>query len=166
MQMKISNLGAVAATLLSSAGASAEVLPQPIEAPGLTAYLTLQAVGAQIYQCKARQDGQLVWTFREPVATLLRDGVTVGQHFAGPSWRLGDGGLVQGKVVAKAPGATAADVAWLKLEATTHEGQGGLAEAVAIQRLHTQGGALDGACEVEGAFRAVPYSADYVFLKK
>jgi hypothetical protein len=166
MHRKASILGAVAATLLLAAGAGAEVLPPPVEAPGLTPFLTLQAVGAQIYQCKAGPDGKPVWTFREPVATLLRDGATVGQHFAGPSWRLSDGGLVQGKAAGKAPGATPADVAWLKLEATTHEGQGQLGEAAAIQRLHTHGGALDGACEVEGAFRAVPYSADYVFLKK
>jgi hypothetical protein len=166
MHMKASILGAVAATFLTATGAVAENVPPPVEAPGLTPYLTLQAVGAQIYQCKAGADGKPAWTFREPVATLLRDGVTVGQHFAGPSWRLADGGLVQGKAVAKAPGATPADAAWLKLEATTHEGRGQLGEAVAIQRLHTQGGALEGPCDAEGAFRAVPYSADYVFLKK
>ena len=106
------------------------------------------------------------WTFREPVATLLRDGATVGRHFAGPSWRLDDGGQVQGKVVGKAPGAAPADAPWLKLEATAHEGQGLLSEAVVIQRIHTQGGALAGACEKDGAMRSVAYAADYVFLKK
>ncbi|WP_294540767.1 DUF3455 domain-containing protein [uncultured Rhodoblastus sp.] len=166
MRVKPSMLGAIAATVLAGASAGAQDLPQPLLAPGLTPYLTLQAVGAQIYQCKGGVNVRPVWTFREPTATLLRDGASVGQHFAGPSWRLSDGGLLQGKPVGKAPGATPADAPWLKLEATIHEGQGLLSEAVAIQRLHTTGGALEGACEVEGALRAIPYSADYVFLKK
>src|SRR5208282_1213895 len=151
------------AFLLTASAAGAEDLPPPIQAPELTPFLTLHALGAQIYQCKAGPDGRLIWTFREPIATLLRDGVTVGQHFAGPSWRLADGSLAQGKVIGKAPGATPADAAWLKLEATAHEGQGLLSEAVAIQRIHTQGGALEGACEAEGEIRIAPYTADYVF---
>jgi hypothetical protein len=162
---------ALLATLAPAASAWAqeawaEDLPQPIQAPGLTAYLTLHASGAQIYQCKPGADGKLAWAFREPIASLFRDGATAGQHFAGPSWRLADGGLVQGKVSGKAPGATTADIAWLKLDVSTREGQGALGEAVAIQRIHTQGGALEGACEADGALRAAPYAADYVFLKK
>jgi hypothetical protein len=27
-----------------------------------------------------------VWTLREPIATLLLDGKTVGRHYAGPNW--------------------------------------------------------------------------------
>ncbi len=159
-------LFAFVAALLTPAGARAEDLPAPIQAPGRTPYLTLHAEGAQIYQCKAGSDGALAWTFREPVATLLRDGATVGRHFAGPSWRLDDGGQVQGKVIGKAPGAALVDAPWLKLEATAHEGQGLLSEAVVIQRVHTQCGALAGACEKDGALRSVAYAADYVFLKK
>lgn len=164
---------ALVAANLAPAGARADDLPPPIQAPGLTAFLTLHAVGAQVYQCEAGPDGKPAWTFREPIATLLRDGATpsreratFGQHFAGPSWRLADGSLVQGRVVGKAPGETAADAPWLKLEITTHEGRGMLGDAVAIQRVRTRGGALAGPCEPEGAFRAAPYAADYVFLKK
>jgi hypothetical protein len=159
-------LFAISAALPATVPAAAEDLPQPIQAPGLTEYLTLHAVGAQIYQCKPGSDGKLAWVFREPVASLLRDGATAGQHFAGPSWRLADGGMIQGKVSGKSPGATPADVAWLKLDVSAHEGQGLLGEAAVIQRIHTQGGALEGACESDGALRAVPYAADYVFLKK
>jgi hypothetical protein len=159
-------LSASILSLAALAGAHAEPLPPPIDAPGLTPFLTLHAEGAQIYQCKPGPDGALVWTFREPIATLLRDGATVGRHFAGPSWRLDDGGQVQGKVVGKAPGAAPDDVPWLKLEATDHAGSGLLSEAAAIQRIHTKGGGLSGACEKDGALRGVAYSADYVFLKQ
>jgi hypothetical protein len=165
-RMKWKIFSASAMALASLSGARAEDLPAPIQAPDLTPFLTLQAEGAQIYQCKTGPDGKRAWTFREPTATLLRDGVTTGQHFAGPSWRLSDGSAVQGKAVGKAPGATAADAPWLRLEVTTHEGQGLLSEAVAIQRLHTHGGALEGGCETEGDVWSIPYSADYVFLKK
>jgi hypothetical protein len=164
--MRLKIVCASALALATVVGARAESLPSPIEAPGLTPFLTLHAEGAQVYQCKAGSDGALAWTFREPIATLLRDGATVGRHFAGPAWRLDDGGQVQGKVVGKAPGAAPEDVPWLKLEASGHEGQGLLSEAAAIQRIHTKGGALAGTCEKDGALRGVAYSADYVFLKK
>jgi len=36
----------------------------------------------------------------------------------------------------------------------------------AIQRINTQGGQFEGACDKAGATFAVPYAADYVFLKK
>jgi len=35
-----------------------------------------------------------------------------------------------------------------------------------VQRINTAGGKLDGACDKAGAFKSVPYSADYVFLRK
>jgi hypothetical protein len=35
-----------------------------------------------------------------------------------------------------------------------------------IQRINTRGGQTDGACDTAGATLAVPYAADYVFLKK
>ncbi len=163
--LKMAILSALAASFLPGA-AVAENSPASIAAPGLTKVLVLHAVGAQVYQCKAGPDGKHSWTFREPIAALLRDGETVGQHFAGPSWRLADGSVVRGKVVGKAAGATTADAPWLKLEATAHEGQGALRDVAVIQRVDTHGGALSGACDPQGAFRAVPYTADYVFLKK
>ena len=57
--------------------------------------LTLHAEGAQVYECKADSDGKLAWQFREPVATLILDGKTMGRHFAGPSWELADGSSLQ-----------------------------------------------------------------------
>jgi len=35
-----------------------------------------------------------------------------------------------------------------------------------VQRINTVGGKLEGACDKAGTYRNVPYSADYVFLRK
>ncbi len=157
---------AVSAALTSSTVAGAQELPASIQAPGETALLKVHAEGAQVYECAADAAGKLAWLFREPIATLFQDGKTVGRHYAGPKWELTDTSGVQGKVEAKAPGATTADIAWLKLAAAVHFGQGALDAAMTIQRINTHGGALDGPCEAAGTFRSVAYSADYVFLKK
>jgi hypothetical protein len=73
----------VAASALMSA-ASAQV-PDSIAAPGETVVATVHAEGAQVYECKADAGGPLRWEFREPIATLLLDGRTVGWHYAGPT---------------------------------------------------------------------------------
>jgi hypothetical protein len=159
-------LGASAAALSMGGLARAEDLPEAIRAPSETIAFDVHAEGAQIYECKADAKGSLGWVFREPIASLFRDGKTVGRHFAGPQWEFSDGGSVSGKVEAKSPGDGPADIPWLKLVASSQSGQGALAGVTTIQRIHTHGGALDGSCETAGAFRSVPYSADYVFLRK
>ena len=148
-------------------GASAaETLPDAIAAPGETVLLSVHAEGAQVYECKAGTDGKLAWSFREPIATLLSDGKTVGRHYAGPSWEHVDGSAVVGKVAASAPGATAADIPWLRLDVASHRGSGVLSSVTTVQRIHTEGGNLKGGCDTAGAFRSAPYAADYVFLRK
>ena len=137
-----------------------------IAAPGETTVATLHAQGAQIYECKAANDGKPIWQFRVPIATLLLDGKTVGRHYAGPSWEYTDGSAVTGKVLASAPGATPLDIPWLKLEVATYRGTGTLAGVTTIQRLNTCGGAVSGPCEQAGSYRSAPYAADYVFLRK
>lgn len=158
---------AVALPALAAAAATAaeRELPAAIAAPGETLMVTLHAVGAQIYECKAA-GGKLTWAFREPIAALMQDGRTVGRHYAGPTWEHADGGAVVAKSAASAPGATADDAAWLKLDVVTRRGSGILTPATSIQRINTHGGALSGACAERGVLRAVPYSADYVFLRK
>jgi Protein of unknown function (DUF3455) len=151
--------------VLPLAAARAQV-PEAIAAPGETVVATIHAEGAQIYECKADTAGKLVWQFREPIATLLVDGKTVGRHYAGPNWELADGSAVVGKVFGRAPGATPKDIPLLKLEAISHRGTGQLSGVTTIQRLNTKGGVADGSCESAGAFLSVPYSADYAFLKK
>ncbi len=149
-----------------SAPAAETSLPDAIAAPGEATILIAHAEGAQVYECKAGADGKPAWAFREPIATLLVDGKTVGRHYAGPNWELSDGSAVVGKVAGSTPGATANDIAWLKLDVATRRGSGALAAATTVQRINTRGGKLDGACEQPGSFRSAPYSADYVFLRK
>jgi hypothetical protein len=141
-------------------------IPETIAAPGETAVLTLHAEGAQVYECKAGADGTLAWAFREPIATLLSDGKTVGRHYAGPSWEYSDGSAVVGQVVSTVPGGVAMDIPWLKLAVTSRRGNGVLGPVTTVQRINTAGGKLNGACYKAGSYESVPYSADYVFLRK
>ncbi len=156
---------ATIALLAMTGSASAAELPAAIEAPGATLVLQVHAVGAQLYDCKADANGHLAWQFREPIASLLQDGKTVGRHYAGPSWEVG-GSVVTGKVVGHAPGAGAKDVAWLKLDVADRRGDGPLKDVTIVQRINTVGGKVEGACERAGEIHAEPYAADYVFLKK
>jgi hypothetical protein len=151
-----------AATFASSALAQ---MPAAIDAPGATQVVKLHAEGAQVYDCKADSAGKLAWAFREPIATLLADGKTVGRHYAGPNWEYSDGSAVVGKAVGNAPGATANDIPWLKLEVASRRGSGILTAVTTVQRINTQGGKLEGTCDKAGAYQSAPYSADYVFLR-
>jgi hypothetical protein len=158
-------VGILAAVALPASVARAQV-PDSIAAKGEFLVATVQAQGAQIYECKADAAGKLTWQFREPIASLFMDGKTVGRHFAGPNWELDDGSAVVGKVAGKAPGATANDIPLLKLEAKPQRQSGLLASVSTIQRLNTKGGVAQGACDKAGALLSVPYSADYAFYKK
>jgi hypothetical protein len=168
--MRFGRSAALALLLLSGSLATARAaetpLPDAIAAPGETVVLTVHAEGAQVYECKAGADGKSAWAFREPIATLLADGKTVGRHYAGPNWEHSDGSAVVGKAAGNAPGATPNDIPWLKLEVISRRGSGVLAGATTVQRINTSGGKLEGACDTAGAYRSVPYSADYVFLRK
>jgi Protein of unknown function (DUF3455) len=155
----------VPAVLVFAGAASAQV-PPAIAAPGESVVATIHAEGAQVYECKAGADGKLAWAFREPIATLLLDGKTVGRHYAGPNWEHMDGSAVVGKAVGNAPGKTPNDIPWLKLEVTAQRGNGVLTGVTTVQRINTQGGAHTGACDKAGAFHSAPYATDYVFLKK
>jgi hypothetical protein len=158
--------------LLTLSGASIRAmaaktpLPDAIAAPGETIVLTAHAVGMQIYECKAGTEGKLAWAFREPAATLIADDKIVGRHFAGPTWQLSDGSAVVGKVVASTPGATVKDIAWLKLDVVSRRGSGMLSNVTTVQRINTVGGELADACDRPGDSRSMPYTADYVFLRK
>ena len=167
--MSFSARTGLAFLLLSALSMSAKAqtpLPDAIAAPGESVVITLHAEGAQVYECKAGADGKLAWAFREPIATLLVDGKTIGRHYAGPNWEHIDGSAVVGKVTGNAPGATADDIAWLKLQVVSSRGSGVLTGVTTVQRINTKGGKFEGPCDKAGAFKSAPYSADYVFLKK
>jgi hypothetical protein len=158
------------------AGAAAAQIPPAIATVGEATVVTLHAEGVQVYECKTGSDKtggeatgsdhKLVWTLREPIATLLLAGKTVGRHYAGPTWQHVDGSSVVGKVVANAPGKTPTDIPWLKLQATARKGQGMLSGVATVQRINTQGGVHAGPCDKARTFYSAPYSADYVFLQK
>jgi len=166
--MKMTSLTGFGVALLvplSTAFLAHAEVPDAIAAPGETLVTTIHAEGAQVYECKADAAGKLSWQFREPIATLIVDGKTVGRHYAGPSWELTDGSLIIARVAGRAPGATPKDIPLLKLEVAAHRG-GQLAGATTVQRLNTKGGVAEGTCGKAGTFLNVPYSADYAFLKK
>lgn len=156
--------GFIFALLFLLTPAMAEV-PSAIAVPGEALVTTFHAQGAQVYDCIANAVGGFTWQFREPIATLIVNGKTVGRHYAGPTWELVDGSAVVGKVAGQAPGATQKDIALVKLDVVSQRGSA-LAEISTIQRLNTKGGVVEGPCDPAVAFLSVPYSADYAFYTK
>ena len=142
-----------------------ENLPATIAIKGGVPLAQVRGAGAQIYVCAKNAAGALNWRFREPVATLLEEGKTVGRHFVGPTWEFVDGSRVQGEVVSKAPGTTAKDIAWLKLSVKDPPKSGPAAGATSVLRIDTKGGVFEGACASEGELHAEPYTATYLFVK-
>ncbi|WP_068094147.1 DUF3455 domain-containing protein [Novosphingobium rosa] len=155
-------LGALSLPLAAQAAPSA---PPPFDLAGRSVVATFQGEGIQIYECKAGPNAAASWTFREPVATLIEGGKTLGRHFAGPRWELDDGSLLQGRMARGEPGATPGDVPLLKLDVVSNAGRGRLAGVTAIYRLNTRGGMLKGSCITPGELSSVLYKADYVFAR-
>ncbi|HZP71102.1 MAG TPA: DUF3455 domain-containing protein [Pseudolabrys sp.] len=151
--------------LIAPVSVGAEV-PDAIAARGETLVTTAHAVGVQVYECKFDSAGKPTWQFREPIATLIIDGKTVGRHFAGPVWEMSDGSAANAKVSAQAPGATPNDIPLLRLDVAARHGSGLLSGVTTIQRLNTHGGRAGAACDSPGALLGVPYTADYAFYRK
>src|SRR6266487_5720848 len=81
---------------------SAPDVPDAIVVPsGLEPVLFVRASGSQIYTCQADAEGKFSWTLKAPEAELKdRNDKVIGQHSAGPTWKLKDGSEVTGKVAA------------------------------------------------------------------
>lgn len=141
-------------------------MPDAIAAPEEDIILTLHAEGAQIYEWKPDASGTPSWVLREPTATLILDGKTVGRHYAGPNWEHHDGSAIVGKAAANAPATTANDIPWLKIDVISKRGSGVLSSVTTVQRINTVGGKPQATPGNPGALQSVPYSADYVFLRK
>src|SRR2546421_6717123 len=143
--------------LVALPGAARAEVPAAIAAPGETRGAPWHAEGAQVYECKAGANGKLAWAFREPIATLLLDGKTIGRHYTGPNWEHMDGSAVVGKVAANAPGGTPKDIPWLKLEVASSRGSGALSGVTTVHRINTVGGRPDRAGDTAGALASEPY---------
>ena len=147
---------------------SAPDVPDSIQAPaGQEVVLYTHATGSQIYTCQASADGKFAWTLKAPDAELHdRNDKVIGQHFAGPTWKLKDGSEVTGKAVAHVNALDEESVPWLLVNVVSHSGKGLLSEVTTIQRVHTHGGQPPAeGCDAshKGDETKSSYSADYYF---
>jgi hypothetical protein len=125
--------------------------------------LEAKGEGVQIYTCDGAK-----WTFKAPDARLLdASGKVIGSHFAGPTWKLDDGGQVQGELIAGKPSPDTDSIPWLLLRAKPGSAAGSLASADFIRRTGTHGGVAPASgCQGSsdaGKTQRVPYSATYTF---
>jgi hypothetical protein len=58
--------------------------PAVFDVADRAAILVVHGVGAQIYECKVGETAATNWVFREPVATLIVGGGTIGHHMSAP----------------------------------------------------------------------------------
>lgn len=143
-------------------------VPDAIQAAsGEEVVLFAHATGSQIYTCQAGAEEKFTWILKAPQAELHdRNDKVIGEHSAGPSWKLKDGSEVTGKAAAKVDSLDPGSVPWLLLKAVSHSGSGVLANVTSIQRVRTHGGQppADGCDEGhKGAETKSSYSADYYF---
>jgi hypothetical protein len=143
-------------------------VPDAIQVPtGEEVVLYAHATGSQIYSCQAAADGKFAWTLKAPEAELHdRKDKVIGQHSAGPSWKLKDGSEVTGKAAAKVDALDSGSIPWLLVKVVSHSGNGQLASVTTIQRVHTHGGQppAEGCDEAhKGDETKSSYTADYYF---
>ena len=143
-------------------------VPDAIQAPaGEEVVLLAHATGSQIYTCQAAADGKFAWTLKAPDAELHdRKDKIIGQHSAGPSWKLKDGSEVTGKAVAHVDSLDGQSVPWLLVKVVSHSGSGLLSRVTSIQRVRTHGGQPPAeGCDAAHANAETKssYSADYYF---
>ena len=148
---------------------SAPDVPDAIAVPaGLEPVLFVRAKGSQIYACQAGADGKFSWTLKGPEAELKdRNDKVIGQHIAGPTWKLKDGSEVTGKAVAHVDSLDEDSIPWLLVNVESHAGKSGLlTDVTTIQRVHTHGGKPgNDACDEshKDAESKRDYTADYYF---
>ncbi|MGA2425935.1 MAG: DUF3455 domain-containing protein [Terriglobales bacterium] len=159
--------------VLALPSASAQKIPPP-EVPnairahaGEEVVLLAHASGSQIYTCQAGADGKFVWTLKAPEAELKdRNGKVIGNHFAGPTWKLNDGSEVAGKAAAHVDSPDADSIPWLLVNVVSHSGKGLLTNVATIQRVRTHGGKAPATgCDASrrDSETKSSYTADYYF---
>jgi hypothetical protein len=148
---------------------SAPDVPDAIAVPaGLEPLLFARGSGSQVYTCQAGADGKFAWSLKAPEADLKdRKDKVIGEHSAGPTWKLKDGSEVTGKAEAHVDSLDSESVPWLLLDVTSNSGKGMLTGVTKIQRVHTHGGMPpDSGCDAshKGDESKSKYSADYYFF--
>jgi|SRR5271166_2151656 len=143
-------------------------VPDAIQVPaGDQVVLYAHASGSQIYSCQAAADGKFAWVLKAPEAELHdRKDKVIGEHSAGPTWKLKDGSEVTGKAVAHVDSLDGESIPWLLVNVVGHAGSGLLSGATAIQRIHTHGGQPPAeGCDAShrDAETKSSYTADYYF---
>jgi Protein of unknown function (DUF3455) len=143
--------------------------PSPsIDLPeGARAVLQAKGDGVQIYACTVAPAGTK-WMLKGPDAKLLdASGQVIGTHFAGPTWKLNDGGQVQGELLANRPSPETGSIPWLLLRAKAGTTVGSLASVTLIRRTETHGGTAPASgCQSPqdaGKTVQIPYTATYTF---
>jgi hypothetical protein len=157
------------ALALASACASAQAVDVPavLDPPAdQSLAMVVRAKGVQVYECRARKDGNgFEWTFVAPEAELFdRHGRHLGTHGAGPYWQAKDGSLVIGTVKARADAPVADAIPWLLLATRNGGPEGSLSNVASIQRVNTAGGVAPAAgCgpDARSTLARVAYTADY-----
>jgi len=134
---------------------------------GARVLLQAKGEGVQVYTCN-NASGALKWMLTAPDAKLSNAaGKLIGTHFAGPTWKLENGGQVQGQLIASAPSAEADSVAWLLLRAKAGTATGSLGDVAFIRRTETHGGVAPqtGCADPADAGKTarIPYTAAYTF---
>ncbi|HEV2402458.1 MAG TPA: DUF3455 domain-containing protein [Candidatus Sulfotelmatobacter sp.] len=137
-------------------------------AQGLQPVMFVRASGSQVYTCQADAAGKYSWILKGPEAELKdRKNKVIGQHSAGPTWKLKDGSEVTGKAAAQVDSLDDESVPWLLLDVVSNSGKGALAKVTKIQRVHTHGGKPgNDPCDEahKGTETKSQYTADYYFF--
>ena len=144
-------------------------VPDAIQVPaGEEVVLFVHAAGSQIYTCKAAAGDRFSWTLKGPEAELRdRNDKVIGQHSAGPTWKLKDGSEVTGKAAAQVDSLDSDSIPWLLVKVASNSGKGSLAKVTTIQRVHTKGGKPPAeGCDAahNDAESKSSYTADYYFF--
>lgn len=148
---------------------SAPDVPDAIAVPsGVEPVLFAHAKGSQIYICQQGASKHFEWTLKGPEAELKdRKDKVIGQHTAGPTWKLKDGSEVTGKEAAQVESLDSESIPWLLIDVTSNSKKGVLANVSKIQRVHTHGGKPgNDPCDEahKDAETKSEYTADYYFF--
>jgi hypothetical protein len=149
---------------------SAPDVPDAIAVPaGQEVVFYAHGKGSQVYTCQAGADGKFSWTLKGPQAELSdRNDKVIGEHSAGPTWKLKDGSEVTGKAAAHVDSLDSESIPWLLISVVSNSGKGRLAKVTTIQRVHTHGGKPSGSDSCDESHKDAEtkrdYTADYYFF--